>query len=128
MPITGMIPIVMPMLTATWNRKIDRHAIAVDPSERFHLALAHADQTQDQDREQHDDGQAAQKAPFLADGAEDEVGALLGHEIELSLRPLQKALAAEAARAYSYFRLIHVVSPVLEVRPRPSKSRMRFCW
>ena len=93
-----------------------RYAIAVDPSERFHLALAHADQTQDQDREQHDDGQAAQKAPFLADGAEDEVGALLGHEIELSLRPLQKALAAEAARAYSYFRLIHVVSPVLEVR------------
>ena len=63
-----------------------------------------------EDVEQHD-GYAARKAPFLAYGAEDEVGALLWNEAEGGLGAVEIALAEEASGAYGNLGLMHVVAP-----------------
>ncbi len=53
---------------------------------------------------------AADEAPLLGEHREDEVGVLLGQEVELVLRAVQVALAAEHARADGDLRLDDVVA------------------
>ena len=52
---------------------------------------------------------------FLAHGAEDEVGVLFGHILQLGLCAVEKSLAHEATRAYGYLALVHVVARSVEV-------------
>ena len=68
-------------------------AITINPAEGLHLPFAHTDQPQDQDAEQHDDQSTAQESPLLAHRTKNEIGALLRHEVEFRLGPLEKALA-----------------------------------
>ena len=49
--------------------------------------------------EQAEQDAGARHAPLLDEGGEDEVGLLLGQEVERRLRALQEALAEQAARA-----------------------------
>ena len=85
-------------------------AIAVDAGE---LAAAlplgkHDDADDEEGVEQQDEG-APHEALLLTDGAEDEVGVLLGHVVELGLRTVEEPLAPQAARADGYLRLVDVV-------------------
>ena len=59
--------------------------------------------------EQQDKG-TAHKALLLADGAEDKVGVLFGHIVELGLRTIEEPLAPRSARPDGYLRLVDVVT------------------
>nr|GFD61277.1 hypothetical protein [Tanacetum cinerariifolium] len=70
--------------------------------------LGHQQDAPEQGEVQRNNDQAAHPAPLLPHGAEDEVGTLLGHEVELGLGAFQEALAQPAARTEGYFALGHV--------------------
>ena len=53
-------------------------AVAVDAGEGLAAVFGILDDAGDHEHIQGDDDEAAEEAPFFADGAEDEVGALLG--------------------------------------------------
>ena len=91
------------------------HAIAVDAVEAFPAALGVQDQPYDEEYVQQDDDEAAHEAPFLAHGAEDEVGGLFRDEAEGRLRSLQETLAGESAGADGDLGLVHVVAHAGEV-------------
>ena len=79
-PVMGMIPMVIPTLTKTWNM-----SIAATPAgdQRAEQVLRHHDDPQrapDQQRVQAQHERRADEAVLLADGREDEVGVVLGHE------------------------------------------------
>ena len=92
-----------------------RHTITVDSAELRFLPFGQHQEPHKQRQEQKQQQCGAHKAPFLANSAEDEVGALLGHELEFGLRALQIALARQAARADGNHRLVHVVARALKV-------------
>ena len=92
------------------HEKIGGDAVSVDSYAPVFLSLSSGDYAHDHDEEDGQYGNAADKAPFLADSAEDEVGALLRNEIELGLRALQETLACESAGADGYPGLVDVVA------------------
>lgn len=50
------------------------------------------------------------KALLFANGAENEVGVLLGHVFQLGLGAVEEAFAFKTARTNGYFALVHVVT------------------
>ena len=85
-----------------------RDAITVVADKRITLFFRQFENAEDEGAEEAEDDQGAEETPFFANGAEDEVGALLGHEIEFRLRAFEVALAEKSARADGNFRLVEV--------------------
>ena len=92
-----------------------KDTIAVDAAEGAGLALGDVDEAQDEGEEQQQHTGGTEEAFLLADGAEDEVGVLLGHVLQLGLRAVEEALALEAAGAYGYLALMDVVARIADV-------------
>lgn len=76
--------------------------IAVDSGERLPALLGIVYYPPDQEYEQQDQNHGTYKAPFLADGAENEVRALLWHESEGCLGAVQESLSDQSAGADGY--------------------------
>ena len=72
------------------------HAVAKNACKFRALPFGHDNKAKQQYDEHHYHHEAAYKAPFLPNGAEDEIGGLLRHKIELGLGALQKPLACKA--------------------------------
>ena len=92
-----------------------RHAVAVNSAELRFLPFGQHKQADEQRQEEKQQHGGAHKAPFLANGAKNEVGALFGHEFEFCLRALQIALASESARPDGNHRLVDVVARALQI-------------
>ena len=85
-------------------------AVAVDAGEVGALALGKVDEAEDEGHEEEDDGGAADESPFLADGAEDEVGAFGGDEVVFDLGAFEESLAGESPGSDGDFGLHDVVA------------------
>ena len=107
---TGVKPSTMPTLINTWE-----HAIAIDAAKAHGLTLREIDESPDECQEQQQHTSRAQETLFLAHGAEDEVGILLGHELQFGLCTIQETLALQAARTDGYLRLVDVVAGTTQV-------------
>ena len=79
--------------------------------EGLFLPFGNNDDAVKEREEKYYDNRGAHEAPLLAYGAKDEVGTLFGHEVKFGLRPLQKALSPQTARADGNHRLVDVVAP-----------------
>ena len=95
--------------------KNSRDTIAIDTAEARHLTLCQRQDTQDEGAVEDQQQRGADEARFLAHGAEDEVCLLLGHVVQLGLRPLEEALARQPSRADSDLGLVDIVALTLEV-------------
>jgi len=85
-----------------------RNTVAIYPAELAALPLCQKEDAEQQEYEKDDEAYTTQEAELLADGAEDEVGALLRYELELGLSAIQVALTNNAAGANSYDGLTNV--------------------
>src|SRR5579859_5568035 len=72
-------------------------AVSIHPRKTILLPLSKVENPQKQCDKQSYHQQAPHPSMLLANGAEDEVGTLFGHEIEFSLSAFQKALAEKTA-------------------------------
>ena len=91
------------------------HAIAIDATEAIGLTLSQMDETEYQRQEEQQHTGGAEESLLLADGAEDEVGVLLGHELQLGLGAVEESLALQSARTDGNLRLMNVVAGSLQV-------------
>ena len=92
-----------------------RQPVAIDARVHRALPLGSKEDAQEQRHVKRDDERRAHESPVLANGAEDEVGALLGNKIIFGLRALQESFAEKPARADGDFTLVHVVAHAFEV-------------
>jgi len=69
------------------------YTVTVDAPEKGVLSLGQGDESHDHHTEKGQDDNGADEAELLADGAEDEVGVLLGHVFELRLCAVKEAFA-----------------------------------
>ena len=97
------------------------HTVAVDAPEAVGLSLGQMDEPQDEGQEEQQHAGRAHEALLLADGAEDEVGVLLGHVLQLGLRAVEEALALEASRPDGNLRLVDVIARPAEVLLEPEE-------
>ena len=74
-------------------------AVAVYPGKTVFLLFGGIYQAYDQDEVKGKHGDCTQEAPLLADCAEDEICALLRHEVESGLCAVEITLSCQAARA-----------------------------
>ena len=74
-----------------------QHTVAIDAPELEGLPLGQVDKPQDEREKEQQHTCRPYKALFLAHGAEDEVGVLLGHVLELGLGSVEEAFALESA-------------------------------
>ena len=74
------------------------HSVAIHPHKGALVPLRQLYDADDQGEEESENGNAADKAPLLADAAEDEVGALLRHKVELGLRAVEVAFPCKTTR------------------------------
>ena len=86
------------------------HTISVHPAEGVGLPFRHMDEPQDEQQEEQQHRGTADESLLLAHGAEDEVGVLLGHILELRLGTVEETLAFQTARPYGNLCLNHIVS------------------
>ena len=84
--------------------------VAVDAGEMGALSFRHFHEAEDERQEQPDDNGASDKAPFFADGAENEVRALLGDKVVFGLGAFEEAFPGESAGADGNFGLVDVVA------------------
>ena len=70
---------------------------------------------QDEHQEQDEHAGRSEESFFLAHGAEDEVGVLLGYELQLRLCAVEKALTLQSARADGNLALVDVVAGTCQV-------------
>ena len=89
--------------------------VAVEACEGGALAFGELDEPEEEGEIEYDECGATDEAPLLADGAEDEVGFLLGDKVGLGDGAFEEALAEEAARADGNLGLVDVVADALEV-------------
>ena len=87
-----------------------QHAVAVDAAEAGELPLAQPHEAQDEREEEEQHSGGAYETLLLAYGAEDEVGVLLGHVLELGLRAVHEAFALKSAGADGYLALVDIVA------------------
>ena len=85
-------------------------AVAVDAGEGLAAAFGVVDDPPHQEYIQEYHQGASEEAPFLSDGAEDEVGALFGDEAVGGLCAAQVAFAEEASGAYGDLGLVDIVT------------------
>lgn len=86
------------------------HTVAVYAPKGEGLSLGERKQSEYEDEEQQQHACRTDETLLLAHGAEDEVGVLLGHELQLGLRAVEEAFAFESARADGYLALMNVVA------------------
>lgn len=79
-----------------------RHSVTIIPNKGVSILLGKFKNPEYQSAVESENHKSAEKAPFLSDGAENEVGALLRHELQLCLRAFQIALSEKSSRAYRY--------------------------
>ena len=119
MPVIGMMPIVMPMFSNTWNANSATNADADQRAEEVGRVVSGCSpDAPHQQREQAEQQRAADEAELLADRGEDEVGVLLGHERQLRELALVEALAPDAAVRDRRLRLAQRVLRVGEICAR----------
>ena len=109
MPVTGMMPIVIPTFSKIWNISMastPTHT-SMPNSSRASCAVRQMRQTMMQNSASSVAG--ADEAELLAHRGEDEVGVLLGHVAEPGLAALEQSLAERAAGADRGLRLVDVV-------------------
>ena len=70
-----------------------QHTVAIDAPELEGLPLGQVDKPQDEREKEQQHTCRPYKALFLAYGAENEVGVLLGHKLQFCLRAVQESLA-----------------------------------
>ena len=92
------------------EQEYPRDTITIDPPELERLPLGKIHQPQNKAEKQHKDRGRPEKALLLAYGAEDEVGVLFRHELELCLRPVQESLALQPARSDGDLALVDIVT------------------
>ena len=92
-----------------------QHAIAVDAPEAEGLSLGQLDEPQYQGKEEQQHAGRAEEAFLLAHGAENEVGVLLWHELQLGLRAVEESLALQSARSDGYLALVDIVACARQV-------------
>ena len=98
MPVIGMMPIVMPMFSNTWNAKIASTPTASSVPKKSDDSSAVRQSRHDQHAVEADQRRAAEEAELLAHHGEDEVGVLLGHVRPfLVCRPLNRPCARDPA-------------------------------
>ena len=92
MPVIGMMPIVIPTFSNTWNTNIDRTPtqISVPSGSRASWAVRQIRQAMIDSRAEQRAG--ADEAELLPHRREDEVGVLLGHDVEPGLGALEQAV------------------------------------
>lgn len=73
------------------------HAVAVYAPKGEGLSLGKRKQSEYEDEEQQQYASRTDETLLLAHGAEDEVGVLLGHVLELGLGSVEEAFALESA-------------------------------
>ena len=86
------------------------HRVSVESCEGGALSFGQGNNPGEQRHVEDDEGGASEESPFLAHGAEDEVGLLFGHEVGLGDGAFAPALARQSAAADGYFRLVDVVA------------------
>ena len=91
------------------------YTIAVYPAEGERLPFGELEQPEYERQEHQQYACRAYKALFFAHGAEDEVGVLLGHKLQLGLCSVEEALAFESARTDGYLTLVHIVAGSIQV-------------
>ena len=79
MPVIGMMPIVMPMFSKTWNANIAEHADRQERAEEVGGQQGDPPEPPHEQRVEHEQRGAADEAELLPHHGEDEVGVLLGH-------------------------------------------------
>ncbi len=95
--------------------EVGDHAVGVDASEDAVLPLGYVDEPQDEQQEQCQHGHCAHEALLLTHGAEDEVGVLLRHILELRLSAVEESFAGQSAGADGYLALVDVVARAAQV-------------
>ena len=86
------------------------YTVTVDAPEKGVLSLGQRDESHDHHTEKGQDDYGTDEAELLANGAEDEVGVLLGHVFELRLCAVKEAFAQQAAGADGDLGLVDVVA------------------
>ena len=107
-PVTGMIPIVIPMLTKTWKVNMAAMPRATRAPNRSRAVGGDHQQSPNDHQEGGDHEDPADESQLFADRGEDEVGALLGDILEVGLLTLEETFAGELARAHRKLALTHV--------------------
>ena len=73
------------------------HTVAVDSRKALSTAFGITDYSPYQEHIKQDDCSGADESPLLADGAEDEIGALLRNETESGLGSVEVTFSCESA-------------------------------
>src|SRR5260221_4319016 len=92
------------------EKEIDGDAEAEQPAEMAAAAQRDGEAVDEDQRIKSEQGDAADETELLGQHGEDEVGLLLGQEVEMALRAVQEALAEEPARAERDLRLQDVIA------------------
>ncbi len=90
-------------------------AVAVDAPEFGGLPLCQMDDPQDEGQEEKEHGSGPDEAFFFANGAEDEVGVLLGDVFEFGLRAVHEAFPLETAGTDGDFALVDIVACTTDI-------------
>ena len=99
MPVTGMIPIVMPMFWNTCHASSASTPAAISVPEQVAGELGGSADPEAQKPYEQQHQHRAEQPELLADGREHEVGVLLGHVAAVGHRPVEEALAGQPALA-----------------------------
>ena len=86
------------------------YAVAVDAGKGVFLPFAEDDEPYDQEQVYPHYKYRTQKTPFFANGAEDEVCALLRYKVKFGLGAGKEPFAGKAAGTNCNFGLVHVVA------------------
>ena len=103
------------------KEKYAHHAVAVYAPEGVGLALRKVYEAQYEGKEKQQHHRTAYEALLLAHGAEDEVGVLLRHVLQLRLRAVEEALPLQPARADGYLCLYDIVACSARVVLQPEQ-------
>ena len=99
--------------------EIRGHTVGIDTAECGRLAFGQSYDPQNQHQEEQDDNRCPDISLLLTDGAEDEVGMLLGDIFEFCLGAFQESLPGGAPRTDGDFGLVDVVAVATGVVDHP---------
>ena len=95
--------------------EVGRDTVGIHPREGGMVALGYGNNAEDKRQEQQQDSHTADKALFLTDGAEDEVGVLFGNVLEFGLGAFEEPFSRDASATDGDFALIDVVARASKV-------------
>ena len=91
------------------------NGVTIEAGKGGPLSFGHGYKVDEQSDVCGDEGQASEEAPFLAHGAEDEVGLLLRHEVCFGDGAVEEPFAEQAAGADGNLGLVDIVAHPLGV-------------